>query len=492
MEEMKLQGFAPTPPIEREREKIAFKLHTIIMLVGPDGCGKTQFVMEQLMLQLKMAQTARKKISISSINLDQIYYELLDDQTILKNSIEYRRVTDQAHNVFSNKIKNFASYPVTSDFIIIDSNGLDVSIRAEVLRLAEEMHYDVAVLAFNYADKAEYMIADHASGEKKRPNPFQIKEMRVLMSGGLPKKDFSSFIQITSRDFDKYEISVENYADYDQYILPDKQFIIIGDIHGCLDELKALLIKNGFEIDSQDKVSHPQGKGVVLVGDVIDKGYNIKGVVEFIHTNIDFFYVVIGNHENFVHRAISGLLKKSDIPSQEIVDAYFDSVQIFEEDEVLKNKFLTIFQAMKYFYVHRDFIVTHVSCPSKYLGKISSAALKACRDFRVPKLEEVLRESANHPDEKVLDFNMFIQMFDERVQAVKDDANDFHPIHVFGHVETKEISRFKNKIDIDTACVVGGCLTSIEIGVHGIITSQSVPAGEKTKEKDEYTFNFFA
>lgn len=110
MREKKLQGFAITPPVERKREKITFKLHTIIMLVCPDSCGKTQFVMWQLMLQLKMAQTARKKIAISYVGLDQIYSELLDDKTIVKNSTEYRRVIDQAYNFFSNKIKNFASY----------------------------------------------------------------------------------------------------------------------------------------------------------------------------------------------------------------------------------------------------------------------------------------------------------------------------------------------------------------------------------------------
>lgn len=48
--QVKLEGFVPTESAKIIEFKLNFKLHTIIMFIGPDGSGKTQFAMEQLML----------------------------------------------------------------------------------------------------------------------------------------------------------------------------------------------------------------------------------------------------------------------------------------------------------------------------------------------------------------------------------------------------------------------------------------------------------
>lgn len=474
------QGFVPSTPTPNEMEQIIFKLHTIIMFIGPDGSGKTQFAMEQLMLQLKMAQTGKKKISIAYTNLDQIKSELIDEPQMKKGSIEFSRITKQANDILVNKIKNHTSYPVNSDFVIVDATGFDESLRAEILKIGEENHYNVSALIFNFSDKSEYYKIDQITGEKQKSDSFQMKQIKVLMSGNLSKKDYSSVQYITSREFNKYQITVEDYHLYEQFMLPDdKKYVIIGDIHGCLEEFIELLKKNGFEIDSDNKISHPQGYGVVLVGDIIDKGYDIKGAVEFVYENIDFFNIVIGNHENFVYKVLSNTIRKADMPSQIVIDSYFDSIEIFKADEELKNKFFKVFESMKNFYVHKNFIATHVSCDNKFLGKISTSALKAGRDFRVPKVEEFEDNAA------------FMFFFDERIKSIMKDANDFYPIHVFGHVETKEISRYKNKLNIDTACVAGGSLSSVIIDHRGSISSESVPAGSKIKKEGVITFNFF-
>jgi hypothetical protein len=309
-----------------------------------------------------------------------------------------------------------------------------------------------------------------------------------------------------------------------------------------LQEFQALLIKSGFVIDEHQRVSHPQGKRVVLVGDLIDKGYAVKEVIEFAYINRDVFYMVIGNHENFVYKALKGIFKKSDMPSQDIVNEYFSTYYLlsepvepkvprepvqpdesttdpskfkqlmqryekaakeYEKERVeyeilseeyskfsllteeekhdrreLKEKFFAVCEAMKSFYVHKDFIVTHAPCESKYLGKISADGLRATRDFRYPKRE-------SFPN-----FAEYMHQFDEHTKFVREDSDDFYPIHVFGHVMTKEMSRFKNKINIDTGCVAGGELTAIQI-VKGRIFSDSVKAGEKVKTHNEQLHNFF-
>ena len=63
--------------------------------------------------------------------------------------------------------------------------------------------------------------------------------------------------------------------------------IIVGDIHGCAEELQLLLRKCG-----QDK-----GDRVVLAGDLVAKGPDSQGVVQFAREN--GMLAVLGNHDAF-------------------------------------------------------------------------------------------------------------------------------------------------------------------------------------------------
>ena len=51
-------------------------------------------------------------------------------------------------------------------------------------------------------------------------------------------------------------------------------FDIVGDVHGCLDELLALLMKLGYSVTKADdgwKASPPEGRTAVFVGHPIDE-----------------------------------------------------------------------------------------------------------------------------------------------------------------------------------------------------------------------------
>jgi diadenosine tetraphosphatase ApaH/serine/threonine PP2A family protein phosphatase len=70
--------------------------------------------------------------------------------------------------------------------------------------------------------------------------------------------------------------------------------IVVGDVHGCLDELFALLAKCGATSDDR----------VVLVGDVVAKGPDSQGVVQWARES--GAYAVMGNHDAHVLRAADG------------------------------------------------------------------------------------------------------------------------------------------------------------------------------------------
>jgi serine/threonine protein phosphatase 1 len=64
------------------------------------------------------------------------------------------------------------------------------------------------------------------------------------------------------------------------------QTLVIGDIHGCYDELQALL----------DKAGLTEGDAIVSVGDCVDRGPETPAVLDFFQKTPNAF-LIMGNHE---------------------------------------------------------------------------------------------------------------------------------------------------------------------------------------------------
>ena len=75
---------------------------------------------------------------------------------------------------------------------------------------------------------------------------------------------------------------------------PAPRTLVIGDVHGCLDELQALVEKAGATSDDD----------IVFVGDLVAKGPDSVGVVEWARERgAD---AALGNHDDHVLAALSG------------------------------------------------------------------------------------------------------------------------------------------------------------------------------------------
>jgi len=62
-------------------------------------------------------------------------------------------------------------------------------------------------------------------------------------------------------------------------------FDIVGDVHGCLDELIALLETMGYGVERRGKnftVTPPAGRTLAFVGDLVDRGPNAPGVLRLL------------------------------------------------------------------------------------------------------------------------------------------------------------------------------------------------------------------
>ena len=77
--------------------------------------------------------------------------------------------------------------------------------------------------------------------------------------------------------------------------LPDGPLDVVGDVHGELDALHALLAQLGYDADGR----HPDGRRLVFVGDLCDRGPDSPGVITFVQRLVESgrALATLGNHE---------------------------------------------------------------------------------------------------------------------------------------------------------------------------------------------------
>ncbi|MHA0042565.1 metallophosphoesterase [Deinococcus sp. PEB2-63] len=84
-------------------------------------------------------------------------------------------------------------------------------------------------------------------------------------------------------------------------------FDLIGDVHGCLEELRDLLTRLGYVLDG-DSVTPPAGRTAVFLGDLTDRGPDSAGVLRLVMGMVasGAALCVTGNHDEKLLRALSG------------------------------------------------------------------------------------------------------------------------------------------------------------------------------------------
>jgi hypothetical protein len=77
--------------------------------------------------------------------------------------------------------------------------------------------------------------------------------------------------------------------------LPEGPLDIVGDIHGELDALLGLLAVAGYDADGR----HPEGRCLVFLGDLVDRGPDSPGVVRLVRSLVEAgrAFAILGNHE---------------------------------------------------------------------------------------------------------------------------------------------------------------------------------------------------
>ncbi len=84
-------------------------------------------------------------------------------------------------------------------------------------------------------------------------------------------------------------------------------FDIIGDVHGCIDELRELVVRLGGTVEG-DVARPAPGRCVVFLGDLVDRGPDPAGVLRLVMNMaaVGEALVLPGNHDDKLRRALLG------------------------------------------------------------------------------------------------------------------------------------------------------------------------------------------
>lgn len=220
-------------------------------------------------------------------------------------------------------------------------------------------------------------------------------------------------------------------------------FDVVGDVHGCLGELVTLLEDLGYDLVRDDQghpvdASHPEGRRVVFLGDLVDRGPDAAGVLRLAMgmTGAGHALAVPGNHENKLVRALRGHQVTVSHGLQETLD------QLAAESPEFRAQVERWCYDLVSHLVLDDghLVVAHAGLKEEYHGRSSGRV----RSFAL------YGDSTGETDEYGLPVR-YPWATDYRGRATV----------VYGHTPTPEPEWVNNTICVDTGCVFGGHLTAL-------------------------------
>lgn len=222
-------------------------------------------------------------------------------------------------------------------------------------------------------------------------------------------------------------------------------FDIIGDIHGCCDELETLLDRLGYRVSWGEAegeravaVTPPEGRRVVFVGDLVDRGPRSPDVLRIAMSMVEAgtALCVEGNHENKLTRWMGGRDVKVGHGLRETIE------QLKPESDAFRRQAHAFLRELRshYWLDGGRLCVAHAGLKEELIGRGSGAV----RSFAL------YGETTGEVDE-----------FGLPVRA--DWAAKYRGAAsvVYGHVAQPEAEWVNNTICIDTGCVFGGRLTAL-------------------------------
>ena len=195
---------------------------------------------------------------------------------------------------------------------IVDATNTLTEARAQWLDLAREL--GVPVCAVWVDTPEEECVARQATRERKVPARVIARHHAALEGADVALVEEGFDVVLRVRDDAPVEV-IKAWTPPEREafgtagaLVRRAAFDVVGDVHGCHDELVELLERLGWSHDAQDGWSHPDDRLLVFVGDLTDRGpRNVDTLVlalDLIESGRAL--LVLGNHDDKLRRYMAG------------------------------------------------------------------------------------------------------------------------------------------------------------------------------------------
>ncbi len=229
-------------------------------------------------------------------------------------------------------------------------------------------------------------------------------------------------------------------------------FDVVGDIHGCREELEDLLAVLGWALVRDDQgrpvdATHPEGRKAVFVGDLVDRGPDSPGVLRLVMGMVGSGHAlcVPGNHENKLVRALRGANVQVTHGLAETLE------QLGREDDAFRTEVERFCHDLVSHAVldEGNLVIAHAGLKEAYHGRASGRV----RSFAL------YGDTTGETDE----FGLPVRY---------PWANEYRgrAMVLYGHTPTPEPEWINNTMCLDTGCVFGGKLAALRYPEKDVVS----------------------
>jgi protein phosphatase len=393
--------------------KITIPELSLVVLIGPSGCGKSSFARAHFKPTEVLSSDFCRGLASDDENA----------QAATKDAFEILHFIAR---------KRLAAGRLT----VVDATNVQPEARKPLVALAREFHVLPVAIVLNLPEKL-----CHERNQNRPDRQFgshvvrnQSQQLRRSIRG-LEREGFRHVFTLSTSE-EVSSVAIERQPLWNNLKHEHGPFDIIGDVHGCYEELSTLLGQLGYKIENGPdgpKASPPNGRKAVFVGDIVDRGPKIPDVLRLVMRMVDdgTALCVPGNHDMKLMRKLKG----RDV---QMTHGLADSVQqLDKESPEFKQAVIKFLDDLVSHYVFDDgkLVVAHAGMKEEMQGRGSGKV----RDFAL------YGETTGETD----DYGLPV-----RYNCAAEYRGT--AMVVYGHAPIAEPEWLNRTINIDTGCVFGG------------------------------------
>jgi protein phosphatase len=388
---------------------------SLVVLIGPSGCGKSTF--------------ARRHFKITEVLSSDGFRALVSDEENDQSS------TDDAfaalHFVAARRLAR-------AKLTVVDATNVQPEARKPLVALAREYHVlPVAIVL----DLPERLCHDRNRSRPDREfGPHVVRNQKSQLHRslrGLGREGFRHVHVLKTQDEVDAAV-IERQPLWNNRKQDRGPFDIIGDVHGCCDELESLLHQLGYARDDGGSWGHAAGRKAIFVGDLVDRGPRIVDTLKTVMamSRAGSALCVPGNHDIKLKRKLDG----RDVTVSHGLDRTL--TELDQESPDFRAEVQQFLDGLVSHYVFDEgrLVVAHAGMKAEMQGRGSAKV----RDFAL------FGETTGETDEFGLPVRYnWAAEYRGRASVV------------YGHTPVPEPEWLNRTINLDTGCAFGGRLTAL-------------------------------